>query len=108
MNSLPSIVYTDNLKAYWVYRDESNKEIAIVARYDSPLAGGKKKFHQFQISGDTWIEGAPSSSPLFGLHTLAKISVDKTVYVFEGEKCTQAAHHLNLAALTSMMGASQA
>lgn len=29
------------------------------------------------------------------------------VYIFEGEKCAQAAHHLNLPALTSMMGSNQ-
>lgn len=30
------------------------------------------------------------------------------MYIFEGEKCAQAAHHLSLAAITSMMGSSQA
>lgn len=36
-----------------------------------------------------------------------KTHFDGLVYIFEGEKCSQAAHYLGLPAITSMMGSSQ-
>ena len=69
----------------------------------------KKKFHQYHLSEDgEWAGGAPTPLPIFGLDTLSNINSEEKVYIFEGEKCTQAAHWLNLPALTSMMGSGQA
>lgn len=49
-----------------------------------------------------------SPLPIFGLDVLHKIHFEASVYLFEGEKCAQAAHYLGLTAITSMMGSSQA
>lgn len=38
---------------------------------------------------------------------LQNLNADTSIFIFEGEKCTQAAHYLDLAALTSMGGSSQ-
>ncbi len=111
MNNLPMVVPRDRLTCHWQYRDEKGLPVAIVARYDECVTGGKQKkwFHQFYLNrSDEWVEGAPTPSPLFGLDTLPKHQYEGFVYIFEGEKCTNGSHHLGLPALTSMMGASQA
>lgn len=104
MRDLPSIVKQEHLRFYWKYRDTEGKIFALVARYEE--SSHKKWFHQYHLKNENWTEGAPTPLPLFGMHTLPHS--DQTVYIFEGEKCTEAAHHLDLCALTSMMGASQA
>lgn len=105
MNDLPQIVLKHNLRYSWKYRDEVGNEVALVARYDD---GPKKRFHQYRLSDDgKWVEGAPTPLPIFGLDTLPKPHNKQKVYIFEGEKCTSAAHHLGLAAITSMMGSGQ-
>lgn len=105
----PSIVKKEHLTWHWYYRNERDDIIALVARYDnSAQAKQKKWFHQYYIDKNgNWVEGAVTPSPLFGIDTLPKNDSDQMVYIFEGEKCTQAAHHLNLPALTSMMGSNQ-
>jgi len=106
MNSLPKIVSKYNLRYSWKYRDEVGNEVALVARYDD---GPKKRFHQYHLSDDgKWVEGTPSPLPIFGLDTLPPPNGKQKVYIFEGEKCASAAHHLGLAAITSMMGSGRA
>ncbi|WP_284452582.1 DUF3987 domain-containing protein [Parachlamydia acanthamoebae] len=105
MNDLPHIVSKCNLRYSWKYRDEEGKEIALVARYDD---ASKKRFHQYRLCDDgQWIEGAPTPLPIYGLDTLPKSHIKQKVYIFEGEKCAAAAHHLGLSAITSMMGSGQ-
>jgi hypothetical protein len=106
MNNLPQIVKKHNLRFSWKYRDKDGKETALVTRYDDVP---KKRFHQYHLSDDgEWVEGAPTPLPIYGLDTLPKPDTKQKVYIFEGEKCTSAAHHLGLAAITSMMGSGQA
>lgn len=106
MNYLPSIIPRENLSYHWTYLDSDRKPVAVVARYDE--GGKKKRFHQYSIGEDgSWVEGAPTPSPIFGIDSLPKNHFEGFVYIFEGEKCTQAAHYLELPAITSMMGSSQ-
>lgn len=108
---LPSVVKKDHLTWAWRYRDEASKPIAIVVRYDQAdkAKARKKWFHQYHLQRDgEWAEGAPTPSPLFGVDTLSKSHSEQVVYIFEGEKCAQVAHHLELSALTSMRGSNQA
>lgn len=106
MNSLPDFISQNNMRHYWTYLDSEGRLIAIVVRYDE--SGKKKRYHQFSLSENgVWVEGAPTPLPLFGIDTLPLIYSNEVVYIFEGEKCTQAAHYLGLPALTSMMGSSQ-
>lgn len=106
MNNLPPIIPRQNLRHYWTYFDSNKTPIAIVARYDEN--GKKKRFHQFHITKDgVWGEGAPTPSPIYGIDSLPNNDFEGPVYIFEGEKCVQAAHHLSLPAITSMMGSSQ-
>jgi hypothetical protein len=109
MNDFPDIAPINNLRFYWKYRDENGKIVALVIRYDD-LSGSKKKwFHQYRLlENGKWEEGAATPSPIFGLDSLSKHDSKQKVYIFEGEKCATAAHHLGLSALTSMMGSSQA
>lgn len=110
MIELPSIVPRDKLTCYWFYRDEKGQHTALVVRYDGEDNEKQKKwFHQFHLSeSGEWREGALTPSPLFGLDTLPQAHYEGSIHILEGEKCTRAAHHLGLAALTSMMGACQA
>lgn len=106
MNNLPSNISRKNFTHHWAYLDSDRKPLAIVARYDEP--GKKKRFHQYRIGEDeNWVEGAPTPSPIFGIDSLPNGHYEGFVYIFEGEKCTQAAHYLGLPAITSMMGSSQ-
>lgn len=106
MKDLPSIIPRKNLSYHWTYLDSDRKPIAIVVRYDED--GKKKRFHQYSIGEDgSWVEGAPTPSPIFGIDSLPKNHFEGFVYIFEGEKCAQAAHYIELPALTSMMGSSQ-
>lgn len=106
MKELPLIVPKQSLTHWWEYQDANNQPLAIVARYDAQ--GEKKRFHQFTLdSQGKWIEGARTPSPIFGVDSLPKDHFEGFVYIFEGEKCAQAAQYLGLAALTSMMGSCQ-
>ncbi len=109
MIDLPDIVSRQNLEFYWTYKDEEGKVNALVARYRESKSNAKKWFHQYGLSKDgQWVEGAPTPLPLYGIETLPKNHYEGKVYIFEGEKCTTAAHSLGLPALTSMMGSNQA
>ncbi|MFI5342770.1 MAG: DUF3987 domain-containing protein [Chlamydiales bacterium] len=106
MNDLPSYVSKKHLTFFWLYQDANREPIAMVIRYDEPSR--KKRFHQHhRDEKGKWVEGAPTPLPLFGIHSLPKTNYDGFVCIFEGEKCCEAAHHLNLPAITSMMGSSQ-
>jgi putative DNA primase/helicase len=107
MSNLPVIVNKQHLRYHWKYLNETGVLIAIVARYDE--VGKKKRYHQYMTDENgEWVEGTASPSPLFGLHTLSNANCSSPIYIFEGEKCAQAAHHLGLSALTSMMGSNNA
>ncbi len=68
----------------------------------------RNAFINISIGEDgSWVEGAPTPSPIFGIDSLPKNHFEGFVYIFEGEKCAQAAHYLGLPAITSMMGSSQ-
>lgn len=109
MRDPPDIVSRQGLDFYWVYKDEEGQEIALVARYRDFKDGTKKRFHQYRICNDgQWVEGAPTPLPLYGIDSLPKSHFEQKVYILEGEKCTTAAHHLGLSAITSMMGSGQA
>lgn len=106
MNHLPSIVRKDNLTHFWWYRSDSSSEpVSLVARYDK--SGEKKKFHQYWLVDGEWTEGTPTPLPIFGFNFLQYHDSKENIYIFEGERCAEAAHHLGLTALTSMMGANQ-
>lgn len=107
--NLPSIVKKEHLTCHWYYRNESGVVTALVTRYDNASQAKQKKwFHQYHLDQDgNWVEGAVTPSPLFGIETLLKDDSDEMVYIFEGEKCAQAAQYLGLLALTSMMGSNQ-
>lgn len=106
MNDLPKIVSRKNLRHHWWYKNEEGKSIALVARYDDIENPKRKYFHQFHLNeNNEWVEGAAIPSTLFGLESLNHNDFDANVYIFEGEKCTQAAHQCRFTALTSMWGA---
>jgi DNA primase len=107
--NLPPIAKKEHLTCHWFYRNTNKDAIALVTRHDNLSSGQSKKwFHQYQLdSNGNWVEGAATPSPLFGIDTLPKSHCDQKIYIFEGEKCTQAAHHLDLPAITSMRGANQ-
>lgn len=106
MRELPLYISKKHLTFWWRYCNTNGEPLAINIRYDEP--GKKKRFHQHHInSSGNWVEGAPTPLPLFGINTLPKSNYDGFISIFEGEKCAQAAHYLNLPAITSMGGSSQ-
>ena len=105
MNTLPQIVKQTHLTYYWYYRDTSGEPYALVTRHDIT---DKKWYHQYQVTDGQWTEGTPTPLPIFGLHLLQNHNSKENIYIFEGERCAEAAHHLGLTALTSMMGAHNA
>ena len=108
MNNLPKVVSQEYLRHYWWYRDKDGHIIALVVRYEQGHKA-KKWFRQYQINENgEWVEGAATPSSLFGLNTLPDSHYPQTIYIFEGEKCTQAAHYLGLPAITSMFGSNAA
>lgn len=107
MNQLPPIARQDHLTHCWWYRTDFHAEpIALITRHD--LKGEKKKFHQYRLIDDEWREGIPTPLPIFGFNLLQHHDSKENIFIFEGERCAEAAHHLGLTALTSMMGADQA
>ena len=107
MNQLPDIAKKPNLTYQWWYRESMQSEpFALVTRHD--VSGQKKWFHQYRLINGEWTEGTATPLPIFGLHTLQNADHDQTIFIFEGEKAAEAAHHLNLIALTSMMGSGNA
>ena len=111
MKSLPQIVSRANLKFWWAYKNEVGNPLALVARFDVPTGNNefKKIYRQYRLcENGEWVEGAPTPSPIYGINTLSNCNSSPIVYIFEGEKCAQAAHGLGISALTSMMGSSQA
>ena len=109
MIDLPELISRENLVFHWAYKNEQREVFALVARYRSPDGTAKKRFHQYRIDKEgQWVKGAPTPLPIFGIESLPKNHSEERVYIFEGEKCTTAAHHLGLPAITSMMGSGQA
>lgn len=107
MNHLPSIVKQTHLTYSWYYRRGlSTEPHAIVTRHDDGNA--KKWYHQYQFLDEVWTEGTATPLPIFGLHLLQAHNSKENIYIFEGERCAEAAHQLSLTGLTSMMGAMQA
>jgi hypothetical protein len=108
MNELPQIVEKRHLVFFWLYKNEQGKDVSLVARYQDPHKHTKKWFRQYFCKNQEWEEGAPTPSPLYGINTLSTSHSVTRAYILEGEKCASAAHALDLAAITSMMGSNQA
>lgn len=107
MNLLPQNISRVGLTCHWFYKNEKGDPIALVVRYD--LDNGKKRYQQYQLNAQgEWEEGSATPLPLFGIETVHGCHANQSVYIFEGEKCAQAAHNLNLPAVTTMRGAQQA
>ena len=75
----------------------------VVVRCDPPK--GKKQFMPISRLGDKWVIKA--GSKLWPLFRIDELPADGTVYVCEGEKATDAAHELGLAATTSQGGSNR-
>lgn len=108
MNELPQIVEKRHLVFFWLYKNEQGENVSLVARYQDPHQHTKKWFRQYFCKNQEWEEGATTPSPLYGINTLSMNYSVTRAYILEGEKCASAAHALDLAAITSMMGSNQA
>jgi hypothetical protein len=92
------------LAAVWTYTDASGAEVMRVARFNLP--DGSKEFRPVHRTKAGWIIGDPPGPlPLYRLNEIPAAGV---VWVCEGEKATDAANGLGLAATTSAHGSSSA
>ena len=99
------------LAGWWPYFNADDGEALTVLRFDLPGADPKsgkpeKTFRPIRPDGDGWTIGDPSG-PL-PLYRLAEINGEPRVYLFEGEKCADAAASIGLPATTSAHGAKSA
>jgi hypothetical protein len=83
------------LKAVWIYKDASGKDIGAVARYDLTVVNGErqKQFRPFIVVGvdeELICGGFAEPRPLYGLERLAA-RPEAAVLVVEGEKTADAA-----------------
>lgn len=82
---------------YWIYRDEDDKILCMVCRYNR--ADGVKEYIPFMPMRDknnqvTWQSGWPKEPrPLYGLYRLA-LNPQKKVLLVEGEKAAAAARDM--------------
>lgn len=97
----------DAIKAYnlgkpsakWIYT-KGKQPVLVVCRWDRD---GKKQIRPVAKIGDMWyLAHLPSPRPLYQADTLPK---DGTIYVVEGEKCTEVATAQGFYAVTSAGGA---
>ena len=89
--------------ATWAYADASGADTMCVARFDIP---GGKEFRPVHRIGDKWrIGDPPGPLPLYRIHELP---LDGAVFICEGEKATDVARFIGLAAITSAHGSSSA
>ena len=98
-DGIPATWRGGRLTTKWLYRDQDNTPLGIVARYDGP--GGKEIIPFFRRDGGKWASGAaPVPRPLYGLDELPRFDGD--ILIVEGEKAADAAQRLaaNAVALT--------
>lgn len=88
----------------WGYRDARGAEVMCVARFDREDGG--KEFRPVHATKAGWKIGDPSG-PL-PLYRLNQLPADGRVWICEGEKATDAAVGLGLAATTSAHGSAAA
>lgn len=95
----------------WEYKKRDGKTIGLVARLEN-YDNSKEIIPHFKNNGQGQFKpGIPQelkeSRPLYGLHTVPNGS--KTIYIVEGEKCSQALNSaFNLPCVTSLGGANSA
>ena len=87
--------------ATWAYQEADGSEIMAVLRFD--LGDGGKSFRPMHRRGDGWAVGDPPGRPL-PLYRLPELKNPGRIYIFEGEKCADAAAGLGLLAVTSAHG----
>lgn len=92
------------LATVWVYTDRAGADVMRVVRFDLP--DESKQFRPVHRAGDGWKIGDPPGK--LPLYRLADLPSAGPVYVCEGEKATDAACAINLAAVTSAHGSSSA
>jgi hypothetical protein len=95
--------------ALWTYYNAGGEPVGVVFRRDRD-EGGKTVRHAWRTAdGAGWVlEGGPKPHPLYGLPDLLKMPKGSRVWVCEGEKATDAARAIGLAATTSAGGAERA
>lgn len=85
------------LNGQWPYLDTFDAELMRVVRFDLP--GGEKQYRPLHPVPGGYQIGDPSG--LLPLYNLAAIAGADRVYLFEGEKCVDAAKGIGLAASTT-------
>ncbi|MCH8824774.1 MAG: DUF3987 domain-containing protein [Planctomycetes bacterium] len=95
-----------NHVATWTYHYADGSEALYVARFNMP--GGSKQFRPFHKNGNGYSLGDPPDDKPLPLYRLAEISNRSRVFIFEGEKCADAAIAIGLAATTSAHGSKSA
>jgi len=88
----------------WHYTDREGRDVMRVARFD--LEDGSKQFRPVHFAGDGWHVGDPAGK--LPLYRLANLPDSGEVHICEGEKATDAAVAIGLAAMTSAHGSSSA
>lgn len=89
---------------HWDYHSPDGNRVAVVVRYESD---GKKTYRPVSKHDDGWHWGDPPGLwPLYGLAELG--SQPGTVFIVEGEKCSDAVKWLGLQPVTSAHGARSA
>ena len=93
--------------AHWTYHKQG-ETIGHSVRYEDHRKD-KVVIPFFKLKGERWESGAhPEPRPLYGLDRLAKADESATVWVSEGEKCTDALTRCGKLAVTSQGGSAAA
>ncbi len=92
------------LSKVYAYHNRDGQEVMRVGRFD--LADGNKQFRPVSLANAGWRIGDPKGK--LPLYRLDELPADGTVFVCEGEKATDAARGIGLAATTSAHGSSAA
>ena len=88
----------------WIYHDADGNPYLKVERFDKP--DGTKVYPQYHWNGTRWIKGKPEGPKIpYRLPELLDSDRTEPVYIFEGEKCADAAAKLGLAATSASEGA---
>jgi hypothetical protein len=90
--------------AEYVYRTAANEPYLRIQRYRDGT--GMKQFPQSHWDGCRWVSGKPEGAKVpYRLPELVAAPPDATVYIFEGEKCADAAARLGFVSTTNSEGA---
>ncbi len=91
----------------WTYQHGNGRDALYVARFN--LVDGDKQFRPFHHNGSGYVMGdPPAGRGLLPLYRLGELSGEQRVFIFEGEKCADAAASIDLAATTSAHGSKSA